>query len=124
MIGEYVSLRDRLHAIVDLAAWMPATHPVDVDGEAARRKGVAITTNLLTLLGVSPVVGHGFATSDGNYGAGNVLLISHAFWQREFAGASDIIGRIVLSRDRRSRSSVSCYHRSIFRATMSNPGNR
>ncbi|HLB09191.1 MAG TPA: ABC transporter permease [Gemmatimonadaceae bacterium] len=94
-IGEYIALRDRLHAIVDLAAWMPATHPVDVDGEAARLKGVAITTNLLPLLGVSPIIGHGFATSDGNYGAGNVLLISHAFWQREFAGTHDIIGRTV-----------------------------
>jgi hypothetical protein len=43
---------------------------------------VAITTNLLPLLGVSPLIGHGFVASDGNYGAGNVLLISHAFWQR------------------------------------------
>ena len=93
--GEYVALRDRLHAIVDLAAWMPATHPVAVEGEAARLNGVAITTNLLPLLGVKPVIGHGFETSDGNFGAGNVVLISHAFWQREFAGASDVIGRSV-----------------------------
>jgi putative ABC transport system permease protein len=91
--GEYLALRDRLRAIVDLAAWVPATHPVDVGGDAVRLNGVAITTNLLPLLGVSPIIGHGFTTADGTYGNGNVVLISAGFWQREFAGASDVIGR-------------------------------
>jgi putative ABC transport system permease protein len=91
--GEYLALRDRLHAIVDLAAWVPATHPVDIGGDAVRLKGAAITTNLLPLLGVSPVIGHGFAAADGMYGNGNVVLISNAFWQREFAGASEVVGR-------------------------------
>ena len=91
--GEYFALRDRLRAIVDLAAWVPATHPVNVGGDAVRLNGVAVTTNLLPLLGVSPIVGHGFTTADGMYGNSNVVLISHAFWQREFAGAADVIGR-------------------------------
>jgi predicted permease len=91
--GEYLALRDRLHAIVDLAAWVPATHPIDVGGDAVRLNGAAITTNLLPLLGVSPVIGHGFTTADGTVGNGNVVLISQAFWQREFAGASDVLGR-------------------------------
>jgi putative ABC transport system permease protein len=91
--GEYLAVRDRLHAIAELAAWTPATHPVDIGGEAVRLNGAAITTNLLSLLGVSPIIGHGFTPPDGNYGNANVVLISHGFWQREFAGASDVIGR-------------------------------
>ena len=91
--GEYLALRDRLRAIVDLAAWVPATHPIDVGGNAVRLNGAAITTNLLPLLGVSPSIGHGFTTADGTLGNGNVVLISNALWQREFAGASDAIGR-------------------------------
>jgi predicted permease len=91
--GEYVALRDRLHAIVDLAAWVPATHPVDVGGNAVRLNGAAITTNLLPLLGVSPIIGHGFTTADGTIGSANVVLISQALWQREFAGASEAVGR-------------------------------
>ena len=91
--GEYLALRERLRAIVDLAAWVPATHPIDVGGDAVRLNGAAITTNLLPLLGVSPIIGHGFTTADGTYGNGNVVLISDGFWRREFAGASDVLGR-------------------------------
>jgi putative ABC transport system permease protein len=94
-LGEYHALRDRLHAIVDLAAWAPATHPVDVGGDAVRLNGAAITTNLLPLLGVSPIIGRGFIAADGTFGNAHVVLISHAFWQREFAGARDIVGRAI-----------------------------
>ncbi|HEY2897290.1 MAG TPA: permease prefix domain 1-containing protein, partial [Gemmatimonadaceae bacterium] len=70
--GEYLALRDRLRAVVDLAAWVPATHPVNIGSEAARLKGVAITTNLMPLLGISPSIGRGFTTADGEYGKDNV----------------------------------------------------
>ena len=92
-MGEYLAVRDRLHAIVDLAAWVPATHPVDLGGDAVRRNGAGVTTNLMSLLGVSPIVGRDFTTADGVFGNGQVVLISYALWQREFAGGSDIVGR-------------------------------
>jgi putative ABC transport system permease protein len=92
-LGEYLALRDRLHTVVDLAAWVPATHPVDLGGDAIRLDGAAITTNLLPLLGVSPAIGHGFTTEDGRAGNANVVLISDALWQRQFAGAPSVVGR-------------------------------
>jgi putative ABC transport system permease protein len=91
--GEYLALRDKLRSIVDLAAWVPATHPVSFGDETARLKGVAITTNLLTLLGVAPIAGRGFTATDGEYGGDNVVLISDALWRREFAGASTAVGK-------------------------------
>ena len=87
--GEYLALRDRLRAVVDLAAWVPATHPVDVGSDAARLTGVAITTNLMTLLGVSPIVGRGFTTADGDYGNDNVVLISDASMETRVRGRRD-----------------------------------
>jgi putative ABC transport system permease protein len=92
-MGEYLALRDRLHAVVGLAAWTPTTNPVEVNGDAMRRTGVAITTNLLPLLGVSPALGRGFTTADGIYGNGNVVLVSDALWRREFGGAGDVVGK-------------------------------
>ena len=89
-LGEYLALRSRLHTIVDLAAWAPATHPVSIGDEAARLNGVAITTNLMPLLGVTPSIGRGFTPADGEYGSDNVVLISDALWRREFAGASAV----------------------------------
>ena len=94
--GEYLVLRDRLRTITSLAAWVPATHPVSFGDETARLRGVAITTNLLNLLGVTPVIGRGFTAADGEYGSdNNVVLISDALWRREFAGASTTVGRMI-----------------------------
>jgi putative ABC transport system permease protein len=93
--GEYLALRDRLHSIVDLAAWTPVTHPVDIGGDAMRLHGAAITSNLLPLLGISPAIGRDFLPAEGKFGNANVVLISHALWQREFAGARDVVGRSI-----------------------------
>ena len=92
-MGEYLALRDRLHAVVGLAAWTPTTNPVEVDGDATRLAGVAITINLLPLLGVSPAIGHGFTPADGAFGGANVVLISDALWRRDFAAAGNVVGR-------------------------------
>jgi putative ABC transport system permease protein len=95
-LGEYLALRDRLHAVVDLAAWTPTTHPVDLGGgDAMRLNGAAITTNLLPLLGVSPIIGRAFTKAEGTFGNGNVVMVSHELWQREFGGARDVVGRTI-----------------------------
>ena len=92
-LGEYLALRDRLHAIVDLAVWVPATHPVDLGGDAMRLDGAAISVNLLPMLGVSPALGRGFTAEEGRAGNASVVLISDELWQRQFAGAPTVIGR-------------------------------
>ncbi|MBN8727565.1 MAG: ABC transporter permease [Xanthomonadales bacterium] len=51
---------------------------------------------LLPTLGVTPVLGRNFnAEEDRPNGAGAAIL-GHAFWQRHFGGAADVIGRSVL----------------------------
>ena len=91
--GEYLALRERLRTITDLAAWVPQTHPVDDGRDALRLDGIAVTTNLMSLLGVAPMIGRGFVPRDGMVGNNNVVLISYGLWQRQFAGSRDIVGR-------------------------------
>ena len=93
--GEYLGLRDRLRTITDLAEWDPTIDPVDDGHDALRLTGVAVTANLMPLLGARPFMGRGFAPSDAVPGSGRVLVLSYATWRREFGGARDVIGRTV-----------------------------
>jgi putative ABC transport system permease protein len=94
--GEFVALRERLRSFSQIGAYVGQTHPIDDGTEALRVEGAAITTNLLSMLGVSPVLGRGFTEDEGRYGDDGVLLLSYALWQRQFGGATDVIGRRVL----------------------------
>lgn len=56
------------------------------------------TGSLLQTLGVGATVGRTLSVADDRLGGGvdgPVVMISHAFWQGAFGGASDVIGRVV-----------------------------
>ena len=94
--GEFVALRERLRAFSHFGAWVTQTHPFDDGKEALRIEGAAITTNMLSLLGVSPILGRGFTDEESILGNNGVLLLSHGLWQRQFGGMPDAIGSRVL----------------------------
>ncbi|HTM02026.1 MAG TPA: ABC transporter permease [Vicinamibacterales bacterium] len=61
---------------------------------APERVGVNdVTPGFLTLLGVTPAMGRGFASGDA--GQPRVIL-SYAFWQSRFAGTPSVIGRQIM----------------------------
>ena len=93
--GEYLALRERLRTVGQLAAWVEQTHPIDDGHEAVRAEGAAVTTNMLSMLGVAPAIGRGFTEQNAVIGNNFVVLISHGMWQRRFGGAADIVGRRV-----------------------------
>jgi putative ABC transport system permease protein len=94
--GEYVNLRDRLRSFADIGMYTTQTHPIDDGEEALRVEGAAISANMLRILGVSPMLGRGFTDEDAVFGANTSLLLSYALWQRQFGGATDVIGKRVL----------------------------
>jgi putative ABC transport system permease protein len=57
--------------------------------------GASISPNLLSLLGVQPVLGRSFSMEDAEQRQ-RVVLISHRFWQARFGGSNDAIGATVL----------------------------
>jgi predicted permease len=53
--------------------------------------GVSISANLLSLLGVRPVLGRSFSTEEAEQGQ-RLVLISHRFWLARFGGSHDALG--------------------------------
>jgi predicted permease len=70
-----------------------STVNLTVDGTPRRYTGAYVTEDFLKILGVAPALGRDFTAEDNQPTTGKVALIGHALWQRDFGGASDIVGR-------------------------------
>lgn len=62
--------------------------------EGARRLTVIrATPSFFRLVAMKPVQGRIFRDDEGEIGKENEVILSHALWQREFGGASDVVGK-------------------------------
>jgi predicted permease len=52
-----------------------------------------VTADFFTTLGIRPAAGRGFTPEEGLPNGGNVVILSHAFWQR--LGGGDMVGRSI-----------------------------
>lgn len=64
-------------------------------GNVTRALASTVTTNLLDVLRVQPLLGRGFASGDGSVANAQTVLLSHAIWRDQFGQASDVVGRSV-----------------------------
>jgi predicted permease len=62
--------------------------------EAQRIDGEEVTGNYFEFLGAHPALGHFFSATDDQPPLGApVVVLSYGFWQRQFGGARDVIGK-------------------------------
>jgi len=64
-----------------------------VDGNPRRYTGGYITDPFFRILGVAPIMGRDLRPEDNVPGAAKVAILGYGIWQRDFAGAPDIIGK-------------------------------
>lgn len=57
--------------------------------------GQAVSANFLSMLGIRPLFGRDFNTSEDKAGAAAVVLLSYPLWQSHFGGDLNIIGRTI-----------------------------
>ncbi|MEP7339677.1 MAG: ABC transporter permease, partial [Acidobacteriota bacterium] len=91
--AEYVDYRDRTQSFAQVAAFNTADLTLTGSGEPERLTGARVTANLFPMLGALPLQGRVIAEEETQSGRGQVVVISHAFWQRRMGGAPDAIGQ-------------------------------
>jgi putative ABC transport system permease protein len=84
----------RLKAFEQSGIWEFQSFNFSGDGEAERVPGVRVSASTFQMLGVAPLLGRTFTPAEDAPGH-NVVVISHALWQRRYGGRADIIGRTV-----------------------------
>ena len=89
---NFADWRGQTRSFADMAAaeyWSP-----DLTGGADPTQVTAlhITSRMLPMLGVAPALGRMFSSAEDQPGNEHVVILGYGFWQREFAGRSDVLG--------------------------------
>ncbi len=94
-------IRDRQQAFSGVVAWGSAGFNLAQGGEMRPARGLWVSGDFFNVLGVQPEKGRLLTTADDQRGcnAPNVV-ISYPFWQREFGGSQDAVGRKLTLSDR------------------------
>lgn len=77
------------------AAYRSATFNFRRSDAAIRLQGATVSANLFRVLRVAPVLGRTFTQEEELVGRGDVAILSHELWQREFNGDAGIIGKTI-----------------------------
>jgi putative ABC transport system permease protein len=74
-----------------LAASELTTFNLTGSGEPQRIPALRVTANLITTLGVAPLLGRSFLTEEDN----RVALLSYSLWQRQFGGDPSLLNKTI-----------------------------
>jgi predicted permease len=78
------------------AAGIPETVTLSSGGsEPESLREARVSTNFLQVLGVTPLLGRGFAPEEDQPGGRNVALLSYDLWERRFSRNPNIVGRAI-----------------------------
>ncbi len=90
--SEYSDLRQRSRTFDQIAAHEPWVMNWTGDEEPQALSAGVVTDNFFTVLGVELPLGRPFSAAESARGAEPVVILSHAFWQKRFAGSADALG--------------------------------
>ena len=91
----WIDWRRRTAALDDIALYDFSVPQLLFAGEeTARVRQATVSSNLLSVLGVRPVVGRDFQTADSELGAEPVVMLTYGAWQEYFGGRSDVVGAV------------------------------
>ena len=94
---DYLDFRAQNKTFEQFAASITITVPVNLtgSGDPERLVASAVTGNYFDAFRVTPALGRGFALENEKPGNDQVTVLSHAFWQKHFAGDPQIVNKTI-----------------------------
>src|SRR5258705_1574813 len=87
-------IKDRQQGFSGIFAWARRDYNLAQGGEVRLAKALYVSGDFFQVLGVQPELGRVFSAGDDTRGCTTPgLVISHAFWQREYGGEKNVVGR-------------------------------
>ena len=93
--GDFLDIEAQNHVFEEFASYREQGMTLTGSGAPEKLAGVVTTPNLISLLGVAPLLGHGFLTGSDAAASGRQAVLSYALWQRRFSGRQDILGATI-----------------------------
>ena len=92
--AQWEQIRDQQQAFSGTLAFSVSRFNLAPSGEGRYAQGLLVSGDFFNVLGATPILGRVLTPQDDVRACGSPgAVISHAFWQREFNGASDVVGR-------------------------------
>jgi len=99
-VQEVKDYRERNHVFSSLAEYHSMTFTLLGAKDPERVMTGVVSANYFDVLGVKPVLGRLLIPADESVTAPPVLVLSYAYWMREFGGDRNIVGRTFEMNDR------------------------
>jgi predicted permease len=94
--AQFEQMRKHQQAFSGLLAFGTTRFNLSRGGESRYAEGLYVTGNYFDVLGVTPLLGRGFTSADEKPDCAEAgVVLSYAFWQREFSGDTAAVGRTI-----------------------------
>lgn len=93
--ANYLAWKERNRSFAGMAAFTQNRVTLTGNGDPQELAALIVTADLFDLLGVTPMLGRGFAAGEDQENAARTVILSHAAWQRQFGGDTAMIGRAI-----------------------------
>jgi predicted permease len=92
----FEQLQSEQNVFADVAAFVPAELSVNSEGGTSRVRGLFVSGEFFSTLGVKPAIGRLFDRRDDSEAATPTIVVSHGFWQSKLGGDGTVLGKQIL----------------------------
>jgi putative ABC transport system permease protein len=94
-VPEILDFRNNSRTLAGIAEYSPMSFTLQEESEAVRIDVGLVTGNYFSVMGLSMVLGRPFNDGDDGTGAAKVMILTHEYWMKRFAGDSAVVGKQV-----------------------------
>ena len=94
--GMYAACKENAKAFESFGVWTSGAATVTGMGDPEQVVIATATQGLLPTLGVPAYIGRWFSSEDDTPGSPQTVILSYAYWQREFGGHREVLGRTMV----------------------------
>lgn len=95
--ADYHYRREYAQSFVDIAAaGAEQSMALTGDGDPQSLSGVLVSANFFSVTGIAPIAGRGFVSGEDEAGKGQVAMLSHGLWLRQFGGNEQVVGQSII----------------------------
>jgi putative ABC transport system permease protein len=92
---NFLDWQEQNRVFAGMAAFLDQPLNLTGSGDPQQVSVELVSPNFFSILGVSPMLGRGFAAEDAQPGKDNVVILSYALWESRYGGDRNIIGKTI-----------------------------
>jgi len=104
--NNFVEWQRRSNVFEGLAAYQGCGYRLAQEGEPRLVPGTCVSASFFPMLGVQPILGRLWAPEEDAAGSDHVALLAYDFWQAQFGGDPNVIGKTIWRTSDRASFSI------------------